>query len=248
MPIQQILILGNDESFKNEVQQIINELSGVYDIVSYATLSQLIQKVHTNLPAVVVSNTHLSDGFTGANVASVLSELDVPVIFISENANPDAFEAVLQYRPTAFLAKPIPTHILKYTLALALQKSTNVLPGDTAILETDATQLIDDIIFVRSNNLLSKITIADIMYVSTEGNYSIIHTQDKRYVVKISLINMKELFDSSTFFQVHRSYLVQMVKVDTVNLSTNELSVAGQLIPIGRKYKERLINSLIILK
>ncbi len=246
-PIE-ILVLSKDNNFVDEIRSVVISLSYTFPTIACADINQLMDRVSTNVPILIVSEMQLSDGLTGANVAHQLVAFDVPILFVTDVDNDDSFKSVQQYFPAAYLVKPISKGILKYTIALILQKHTapTIEMSNSDILNDP--KLIDDVIFVRSNNLLSKILIADILYISTEGNYSIIHTQDKRHVVKVSLTNMKELFDARNFFQVHRSYLVQIDKIDNINLGTNELTLAGQIVPIGRKYKEDLLNALVIIK
>jgi DNA-binding LytR/AlgR family response regulator len=245
-PIE-ILVLSKDINFVDVIKKTIKSLGYSFEVVSCATLTQLMNHVHESIPAMVVSEMQLSEGFTGVNVAQQLISFDIPILFVSEDDNDSTFRSVQQYFPAAYLVKPIPNGILKYTIALVLQKYTEAII-DVPSPVLDEAQIIDDVIFVRSNNLLSKILVADILYISTEGNYSIMHAQDKRHVVKVSLTNMKDIFGAKSFFQVHRSYLVNLDKIDTVNLGSNELMVAGQVVPIGRKDKDELLNALVILK
>jgi DNA-binding LytR/AlgR family response regulator len=245
-PIE-ILVLNQNNSFVDEIKKAITSLNHSFKVIPCASMAELMDRVRVSLPVMIVSEMQFSDGL-GANVAEQLVSFDIPILFVSDHEDDAIFKSIEQYLPTAYLVKPIPIGILKYTIALALRKQTETNIDVSASRLCNEATAVDEVIFVRSNNLLSKVLVSDILYVSTEGNYSIIHAQDKRHVVKVSLTNMKDLFDANLFFQVHRSYLVQIDKIDTVNLGTNELMVAGQTVPIGRKYKDELLNALVILK
>ena len=103
-----------------------------------------------------------------------------------------------------------------------------------------------DNIFVRSNNVLVKINQADIHFISAEGNYCIVHTlQGKKFAVKISLTAFMDKLNDADFTQVHRGYIVQLDLIETVDTVNGILNVRGEQIPMGRKFRDMLLNQKI---
>lgn len=103
-----------------------------------------------------------------------------------------------------------------------------------------------DNIFVRSNSVLVKIDQQDIHFINAEGNYCIVNTlSGKKYAVKISLTAFMEELNPEEFAQVHRGYIVQLNFIDTVDTVNSMLSVNGLDIPIGRKFRDLLLNDKI---
>jgi len=103
-----------------------------------------------------------------------------------------------------------------------------------------------DNIFVRSNSVLVKVNQQDIHFINAEGNYCIVNTiSGKKYAVKISLTSFMEQLNHEDFAQVHRGYIVQLNLIDSVDTVNSMLSVNGLDIPIGRKFRDLLLNEKI---
>ena len=105
----------------------------------------------------------------------------------------------------------------------------------------------DGYIFVKSNSLLQRVDFHDILYIESEGNYCTIVTPQRRHVVKISLTRLLGRLDLPFIQQVHRSYAVNEAKIDSIDTTNSTLTVNGQAIPLGRKYRDGLLGGLDVL-
>jgi len=99
-----------------------------------------------------------------------------------------------------------------------------------------------DYIFVRSNSVLTKIYLRDIVYIQALGDYVNIFTPEKRYAVHITLRKMEEKLMANKFYRLHRSYLVAVDHIDTVE--DNTAFVGKHRLPIGEQYKKQLLSRL----
>ncbi len=103
-----------------------------------------------------------------------------------------------------------------------------------------------DFIFVKTEYRLEKIMLNEIVYVEGMRDYRRIHTIHKNVKV-MTLQNFSEfemLIPSSILCRVHKSYMVALSKIESVERS--RIKIADQLIPISETYKEaffQLINS-----
>jgi DNA-binding LytR/AlgR family response regulator len=102
-----------------------------------------------------------------------------------------------------------------------------------------------DYIFVRSNSVLTKIRIKDIIYIQALGDYVNIFTTDKRYTVHITLRGMEEKLPADKFYRLHRSYLVALDQVDVVEEGT--AYVEKHPLPIGEQFKKNLLKRLNLI-
>ncbi len=110
-------------------------------------------------------------------------------------------------------------------------------------------QALVDHIFVKNNkNELSKLFVPNIQAIETEGNYCLIHTRDRKHVVKISLKKLKEQLSSRLFLQVHRNFMVQLSHVDSIDFSNNFLKIGSKKFPLGATYKQQLQKRITQLK
>jgi len=104
-----------------------------------------------------------------------------------------------------------------------------------------------DALFIKGNDIYNRIETVDIEWVESDGNYSIINTNDKKFVVKISLTKFKQELPEDNFIQIHKRYIVNIKKINGIDPLNNEVILDTQTIPIGRTYKKELLNRLKLL-
>lgn len=102
-----------------------------------------------------------------------------------------------------------------------------------------------DYIFVRSNSLLTKVRIADIIYVQALGDYVNIFTKEKRLTVHITLKGMEEKLPKDKFYRLHRSYLTSLNHID--NIEEGTVYVGKHPLPIGEQFKKELLKRINLI-
>lgn len=100
-------------------------------------------------------------------------------------------------------------------------------------------------IFVRTAGLLVKIKFSDIYYIQACGDYVNIYTTTKKHTVHIPLSEIEMRLPEGMFFRPHRSYLIQLDKVDTIE--KNVLRIDKHPLPIAERYKKDLLKKLNLL-
>ena len=108
-----------------------------------------------------------------------------------------------------------------------LQKSTSEL------------QNVSKSMFVKDGNKLVQVYFEDISHIKSESNYVLFYLKGKQIM---SLLSLKELMRMlpSNFIRIHRSYIANLHKIDYITV--DELSIDQKLLPIGLKYKEKLMK------
>lgn len=110
-----------------------------------------------------------------------------------------------------------------------------------------STPTIQKSIFVSHKGCYHNLKAADILWISSEGNYAHIHTKDKHYFNRISLSNLLKILPDFMFKKVHKCHVVRLEAIDHIDRTNNELVVAGHKIPIGRSYKSELLGELNLI-
>lgn len=96
----------------------------------------------------------------------------------------------------------------------------------------------DRFVFVKSEYKLVRISFDEILYVEGVKDYVKFYLADHRKAV-MSLMNMKkveEYLPAPRFLRVHRSYIVNMTKVDTVD--RGRVVIGETFIPVSESYKD----------
>lgn len=97
-------------------------------------------------------------------------------------------------------------------------------------------------IFVRSDKQLKKIIFDQILFVESMENYIIINTLSSKEIASIPLKQFWDILPQNSFIQVHRSYIVNVEKIDAV--IGNQLKIGDKMIPIGRNQREDVMSIL----
>lgn len=101
-------------------------------------------------------------------------------------------------------------------------------------------------IIVQTNDQIKLISIDDIFYLKSERVYShIYHTKGHDVLVK-SLNYFEEMLGATSFFRIHRSYLINTTKIKRIlTRDTNLVELhEGHLLPIARDRKTDFVEFL----
>lgn len=97
----------------------------------------------------------------------------------------------------------------------------------------------------KSGDKLRYIPIDDIYYFETSArsHHVILHGKNQRIEFLGNLTDIeKELGEG--FLKIHRSYIIALDKIDSIDLKHNEVMVRGGICPISRKEKSRLLEKI----
>jgi len=141
-----------------------------------------------------------------------------------------------------YLLKPI---LFERFLKAVQKVSMQLTPPEKNSSLDKSPSLESEYIFVRteSRGKLSRVNINDILYIEALGNYIGIFTKKTKI---LTLLTMKEIEEElqrvNLFIRIHKSYIVNSLMISTVD--GNRVFVDQKELPIGDKYKERILRML----
>jgi DNA-binding LytR/AlgR family response regulator len=142
-----------------------------------------------------------------------------------------------------YLVKPIPFHRFLKSVVRAQQV---INPGTTvqAISEqTSAPELEQDFMFVRAEYENVKMNFADILFIEGLKDYVKIYTTDNKFTLTlISLIKLENLLSSKGFSRIHRSYIINIKHVKSIQ--KNKVLISDKRIPISESYKNAFFERI----
>ena len=103
----------------------------------------------------------------------------------------------------------------------------------------------EDFVFFKADYKIIKVEVSDIVYVEGMSEYLKIYlaSEPMPKVVLMSFSKLLEKLPASRFVRVHRSYVINLAKVQEVS-SGIILMTGGKTIPIGDSYRSSLMNML----
>ena len=111
-------------------------------------------------------------------------------------------------------------------------------------LISSQTPVVQDYLFVKTSLKLEKIRFNDMRFIEGVENYVAIYTCDGKIITHTTLRTILQKLPPERFVQVHKSYLVNIDKIDSIE--GNLLGIGKNKIPLSRTYKETALE--IILK
>lgn len=178
-------------------------------------------------------------GMNGLELINITRHL--PEVIIVTSNREYAVEA-FDYDVTDFLVKPVNyarffKGIQKVRERIRLRQNNQAEGGQRDTLDSS--------IFVKSDGKLNKVNLKNILYVEAYGDYVVINTLKERYTVHTTMKLMEKKLDDHNFMRVHRSYIVKLDEIQSIDEGI--IVVNDKLVPLGKSYKERLMEKLNLL-
>ncbi len=210
----------------------------ILGIVSRGEEAIVHAKIHP--PDIVLLDINLKGAINGIETAQAIQQfMDIPIIYLTANNDQLTFEKAKETHPRAFIDKPFNKLNLQRTIALVVEQlKEHPMPKQTA----QALEIVHDRIFVRHNGKMEKLLLNDILYIEADRNYCTIITSSEIFVLTCTLKNMEDKLPQSKFLRVHRSFIVNLKKLDVI--ADTHLEIGRKVIPIGKSYKDLLLNHI----
>jgi DNA-binding LytR/AlgR family response regulator len=119
----------------------------------------------------------------------------------------------------------------------AINKTTLSTPTKSTSSTTDSEHK-PRTIFLREDKRFVQVELDEVKYLEASGNYTNVVTSDKTLTVREKISELLDDFDSSDFFQVHRSFAVSKSHISSI--IGNRIFIGETQIPIGKMFKSNV--------
>lgn len=189
-----------------------------------------------HLADIILMDIQLAGSLDGIDTAQrINNNHNIPIIFLTANTDRPTFNRAKMTFPHSFLSKPFRINDVINAIELALDTE-----GPSQEAESQSRKDLNDRIFVRDKDGLYKVLFDHILFVEADGAYTKIITPEKIYTVSQTLKNIEEKLDSKHFIRVHRSYVINVKKVDKI--SEGHVRIEMKEIPVSRTYRDDLLK------
>lgn len=237
-----ILLVEDDWIIAKEISLSLNDL-GFEVLAQVDSGEDALKKVAELKPDLVLLDIGLSGEMSGIETAQIIKKnYQIPFIFLTALADSSTLEKAKLTEPYAYLVKPVKIETLYSTIEITLHNAAQ-RKESTPSLSDGLT--IDDSIFVKTKGRLEKLQLNQVLWIEASDIYALVCTVSGKYLLNTSLAAVEEKFPSSSFLRVHRSYIVNVNKIEAIE--KDELFINQQRIPIGKTYKEKLMSKLSFL-
>ena len=174
-------------------------------------------------------------GMTGLELIKNLGNKK-PLIIFTTSKKEYAAEA-FELNVVDYIVKPVtPSRFIQ-----AVDKAREILQSNKEEFNLNE----EEFIFIRDSNVIRRLKLDDILYGEAMGDYVKLYTPQKFYAIHTTLKAAEERLPASRFLRVHRSYIVSLTKIDTIQ--DGALIVNGKPIPVADAYRAALNKRMNIL-
>jgi DNA-binding LytR/AlgR family response regulator len=132
-----------------------------------------------------------------------------------------------------YLVKPVPLS----RFAKAVQKANELY--ELRKLPREKGSAPQEHVFINANYSLVRVMLDEIMLIEGLKDYvRICLVSGKEIITRLSLKSVEEKLDPARFMRIHKSYIIAMGKIESVQKT--QLIIAGREIPIGEGYRTLL--------
>ncbi len=97
-------------------------------------------------------------------------------------------------------------------------------------------------IFLKADRKMVKVYLKDILYIESLKDYVRIKTPEKEIVSLQKISYLEQKLPEDLFMRIHRSFIVPIKKIEA--FSNHAVEVGGKELPIGRNYKNQVLDIL----
>jgi DNA-binding LytR/AlgR family response regulator len=228
------LIIDDNKIARTTMRQLAGKVADLVVVAECANAMEAFDQLRAQPIDLLLLDIEMP-GMTGLELTRDLGDMRPLIIFITSKREyaADAFDLnVVDY-----LVKPVTTA----RFIQAIDKAREVWESTREEVKLAA----DEFIFIRDSNIVRRLRFDQILYAEAMGDYVKLYTPERFYAVHTTLRTVEERLPASRFQRVHRSYLVAIDKIDT--LDGGALVVNGNPLPVADAYRAALNKRMNIL-
>jgi DNA-binding LytR/AlgR family response regulator len=163
---------------------------------------------------------------------------------LTSHADIHTINRAKEVNPYGYLVKPFNEKEILAGIELAM---ANFTKEKSRKKEEENSQdfVLNDSLFIRTNGMLVKLKLQDIIYLEADANYTQVYSKDKKFVIRSTLKELEAKLDPNRFVRVHKSFLINLTEIDSIQAES--VNIAGKEIPISRNQYSWLLQQIKLL-
>lgn len=230
-----VLIVEDEHLAAEGLKSYVSEIDFL-DLVGYCENALEANEVLSEQPIDLIFLDIQMPKITGIDFLKSLSK---PPMVIFTTAYPNYALEGYELDVIDYLVKPYPFD--RFLKAVNKAKDRFVLAKPSTKDKGELNK--DDYFFVKTDHKLEKVNIKNICFVKAMENYVVIHLTDQKIISLMTMKAIEERLPSDQFIRIHKSYIVNLSKIDSVEGSF--LNVSSNQLPISRQKKSQVLQQII---
>ncbi|SUX43997.1 LytR/AlgR family response regulator transcription factor [Chryseobacterium indoltheticum] len=221
------LIVDDNDIARTTLAHLAKQVPNLTIVNEYSNAIEAYNHLQNNQVDLIFLDIEMPE-MTGIELTKNLAGKDIIIIFTSSNKD-YALEA-FELNIADYILKPVmPARFLQ-----AVSKAQSILESRKEDVEVTK----DEFLFVRDSNITRRLKLDDIFYAEAMGDYVKFYTREKMFAIHGKMKTAEERLPKDHFIRVHRSYIVSVGKIDT--LQDGGIMINGKFIPVADAYRRAL--------
>jgi len=227
------IIIDDEPIARKVLQEFIEDI----DFLELVGQAENPLKAMTILNAEEIDIIFLDINMPKINGIDFLKNSNTTASIIMTTAYADYAVEAYQLDVLDYLVKPIAfDRFLK-----ACNKAAKASESKKTALSTSQKE--NDHFFIKCDNQIEKIVYNDLLYAEAMMNYVMLYTSSRKLMVYITIKKLEEQLPTDIFIKVHKSFIVNMSKVKSIE--GNMLNMGDAKITISQNLRETVINKIV---
>lgn len=223
------------------LESFVNKTPGLQLLASYTDSVEAVTAIQNSQADLLFLDIQMPD-INGMEIARMKPEA-MRVVFTT------AFSeyALESYEVSAidFLLKPIRYNKFLVAVEKARQWFAHTTGPAPSTTDSSQEEQPSDTLFIRVDGEYRQITLSNILYVSGMKDYVMFYMEGERkpLITHLTMKSVEEMLPPSRFMRVHRSYIVQLSKIRSVDRN-DCIYIGSEIIRVTDAYREEFESFL----
>lgn len=242
-----ILLLEDLDKEAKQVTTLLEE--NKYEVIRAKNIIEAEKEVKNRYFDLIILDIMIDGKPEGITLAKRINKenIDIPFLFLTSMQSKAIFDEAKLTNPLVYLLKPYNKLELLYSLELAIESCYQ--QNNSISFADDSGVLSPKYLFIKHKRSVVKVDVDAINYIDVKEKYCNLQCNEGRYLIKLSLIKLKEMLNNDNFKQVHRNYLVNMKSIKEIYLEDNLIILNNlEKIPFSERYKNSFVRENTIFR
>jgi len=232
------IIIDDEATARLIISKYCSDIKGLNVLEEFSNAIDAMKYLNQHTVDLIFLDIHMP-GFNGIDFIQTIK--NPPNVILTTSDPNFAIEAFEYDCIVDYLIKPINEDRFQK----AINKASNSIKKTQKETNTKVTDLSDEVLYVNIDRRLIKIDLPSIYLVEAKGDYIMIKTETKNYIVHSTLKKIEEKLPEHTFLKVHRSYVINVSKI--IDIEDNCVLIKKDIIPVSRSNRPILMKRLNLL-
>lgn len=245
-----VLIVEDNLAFALQLEILLEKLN-YFVCGRVASSANALKKIHSEHPDLILMDIDIQGNLTGVEIGEKIIDLNIPILYITSHGDEETYMLAQASNMIGYLVKPVNKISLRSGIELAISKAYSL---KTEAQQNTQLQVKDHIVtkhsfFFKKRDTIYKVLTQDIAFIKSDDNYTRTRTtRGETFTARITLSKLEKILPKGMFTRVHRQYIVQVDKIESIDTESNTILIGTENIPLSRNRRKELESVINLLR